>query len=103
MIDNDLESLGQLLGAYFHQDWLDEFENEHAAIDAIVQGEPAEQVAEAVQEIDKLLAGALPESELRKVMVDCVGCYFDPSSNREGYADWLKHLRQIFAQASTVG
>ena len=50
------DSLNQLLGCYFHQDWPDEFDDDTAALNAIVEIESKEQIAEGVVEIDMLLS-----------------------------------------------
>jgi len=94
-----LDALGQLLGCYFHQDWPAEFESDAVALQAIVEAEPREQISSGVREIDELLADPLSESALREILVDKVGCYFDPSSQGLSYEQWLRHVRDVFAKA----
>lgn len=88
-----LDALEQLLGCYLHQDWLDEFDDDAAALQAIIESEPKQQIAAGVDEIDVLLAAELPEKELRTILVDQVGCYFDPSSEGLTYKQWLGRVR----------
>ena len=88
--------LEQLLGCYLHQDWSDEFESDTAALQAIVESEPKEQIMAGITEIDTLLAAALSEEELRTILVDQVGCYFDPSSEQLTYEKWLGRVRGVF-------
>lgn len=94
-----LIALGQLLGCYFHQDWLDEFDDDEAAFRAIVASEPKEQLLASVKEIDVLLAASLPESELGALVTERAGCYFNPGSVGFTYEQWLRKVRQKFAQA----
>jgi hypothetical protein len=91
--------LSQLLGSYFHQDWSDEFGSDGEALQAIVQAEPREQVEIGVEEIDQLLAEHKSEEELRVIMVDEIGCYFEPESQGIGYMDWLARVRGYFAES----
>lgn len=99
MTYENLEALGQLLGCYFHQDWTDEFDSDEAAFQVIVDSEPKERLLAGVKEIDALLAASLPEDELRSLMAGPAGCYFDPGSEGLTYEQWLKRVRQKFAQA----
>lgn len=91
-----LDVLEQLLGCYLHQDWLDEFENDAAALQAIVELEPREQIVAGIREIDELLAAALSERDLRVILTNQVGCYFDPSSKGIRYEQWLDQVRRVF-------
>lgn len=91
-----LEILGQLLGCYFHQDWLHEFDSNISVIHTIVESESAEQLARGVEEIDDILATSLSEDDLEKVINGQVGCYFDPVSDGVTYEIWLKQVREKF-------
>lgn len=86
-------SLTHLLGCYFHQDWPDEFNDDNAALNAMIKSEPKERIAEGVTEIDLLLGAGLNEDELRAILIDQVGCYFDPASEGLNYTQWLCRLR----------
>ena len=99
MTYTNLYALGQLFGCYFHQDWTDEFDCDDAAFQAIIASEPKEQLLAGVREIDALLAASLPEGELRSLMTESAGCYFDPGSAGLTYEQWLKLVRQKFSQA----
>ena len=94
-----LDALEQLLGGYLHQDWGDEFTSDTAALHAINESEPEERIAAGIAEIDALMAAALPESELRTILVDQVGCYFDPGSEELTYEQWLGRVRSTFTIA----
>jgi hypothetical protein len=94
----ELNILEQLLGCYFHQDWLEEFDNDISALDAIVNSEPSEYLQACIKEIDALLASALTEEELSIVVIQNIGCYFDPKSRGLGYDEWLRLVRNKFSQ-----
>lgn len=94
MTHKKLDALGQLLGCYFHQDWVDEFDSDASALQLIVESEPKEQLAAGVDEIDALLAASLPENELIAILTDQVGCYFNPSSEGITCKQWLARVRE---------
>lgn len=91
-----LYALEQLLGCYLHQDWLDEFDDDAAALQSILEAEPKDQVAAGVGEIDALLNADLAEIELRTILVDQVGCYYNPGSEGLTYKQWLGRVRSAF-------
>jgi hypothetical protein len=99
MTYENFDALRQLLGCYFHQDWPDEFERDALALQAIVEAEPREQISSGIREIDELLTDLPSESALREILVDEVGCYFDPGSQELSYEQWLRHVRDVFATA----
>lgn len=99
MMVEKMKALEQILGCYFHQDWTDEFESDEAALRAIIESEPTEQIQSGVREIDELLASSLPEDQLKAILIDKAGCYFDPGAIGMTYGIWLKKLRNDFAQA----
>jgi len=94
-----LDALGQLLGCYFHQDWTEEFDSDVSALQSIIDSEPKEQISACIREIDALLASSLRESELKTILIDQAGCYFDPSSLGITCEEWLQRVREKFAQA----
>lgn len=85
----NLTASGQLLGSHFHQDWVDEFGTETQVIKAIICGETRDHIDEVSREIRVLLQSSLTEEELREVMTNRVGCYFEPSSRGMSYRQWL--------------
>jgi CdiI immunity protein len=99
MMHKNLEALKLLLGCYFHQDWPDEFSDEVAALEAVIRSEPEDQLAAGVDEITNLLVAQISENDLRAILIDQVGCYFDPSSEGISYVQWLERVRGRFAKA----
>jgi hypothetical protein len=98
MAFKNLNALGQLLGCYLHQDWLDDYDNYSSALQAVVTSEPKEKIAAGVGEIDALLVRGLPEKDLKAILVEQIGCYFDPSSDGLTYKQWLIRVRSAFSQ-----
>lgn len=81
-------ALKLLLGAYFHQDWFDEFADEDAAVDAFVQGEPHLR-GQVLAEIDDLL-GSMDEAQVAAYL-DSIGCEYLPAGG-VGYRGWLEQI-----------
>lgn len=93
------DMLVQLMGCYFHQDWLEEFPDDLAALHAIVEEVPKEQIIEGLVEIEHLRNAGLHEDELSAILVDRIGCYFAPDSQGLSYGQWLHRVRNVFADA----
>jgi hypothetical protein len=68
----ELNILEQLLGCYFHQDWLEEFDNDISALDAIVNSEPSEYLQACIKEIDAL---EVISPKPRNLIVELRSCY----------------------------
>ncbi len=98
MIRQRFGVLEQLLGCYFHQDWPEEFDGDASALQAIIESEPKDRRAAAVSEIDVLLSLKLSETELGLVLVEQMGCYFEPNSKGISCSEWLKQVRHAFEQ-----
>jgi hypothetical protein len=94
-----LNALEQLLGSYFHQDWADEFDNNESALQAIMNSEPKDQLLAGANEIDELLGATLTSDALQEILVNKLGCYFDPASVGLTCEWWLKQVRQEFRKA----
>lgn len=97
MKNTPLDYLEQILGAYFHQDWPEEFGNEASALRAIIKSEPKASILFGIEEIDAILSTEKSEEELGRIMVDSVGCYFEPKSLGMTYGSWLRHVREELA------
>lgn len=98
MIRQRFAVLEQLLSCYFHQDWPEEFDGDESVLQAIIESEPKDRRAAAVSEIDVLLALKPSETELGLVLIEHMGCYFEPSSKGISRSEWLKQVRHAFEQ-----
>jgi hypothetical protein len=89
----DFPSLTQFLGAYFHQDWVDEFPSAEAAIAAFVSGAPTESVRSACDELRRAVLltrqGKAPQRFLNEL-----ACYYDPTADGLTVPDWLEQVRE---------
>jgi hypothetical protein len=99
MTQHDLDDLSQILGAYLHQDWADEFDSDDSALRSAVGAEPKEKIAAARRAVDRLLASQLTDTELRDELTDRLGCYFDPGSKGMTYQQWLARVSQLLSQS----
>ena len=90
-------ALRLLLGAYFHQDWFDEFADEAAVVDAFVRGEPHLR-PQLRAEIDELLE-TTDEPGIR-AHLDSLGCEYVPSEEL-GYRGWLAQISDHLRAATT--
>jgi hypothetical protein len=95
-----VQALGQLLAAYFHQDWCLESPSWEAVVGAYVEGEPKELREQALEQLDTLIALPLSEAELARRCLD-LGCYFEPSAVDMSYRSWLGEVRSHLAAART--
>lgn len=101
-MERQKNALGQLLGSYFHQDWPDEFGSDFEALQAIVEFETADQLRDGVKEIDLLLNESYSEVELRDILINEIGCYFEPESQGISYVNWLTRVRDAFLASITT-
>lgn len=90
-----LDAVKQLLGSYFHQDWVDEFDSEASALQAIVDLEPKDQISAALKEMDEILAGQDSDKKMAETLMDGAGCYFEPASLGLTNRQWLERVRGV--------
>lgn len=62
-----------------------------------VEQEPEEQVAGAREELARLLASVISDSDLRRVLLEDLGSYFDPQQVGLSVRDWLKHVHRLMS------
>lgn len=94
MADSDTETLKQIFGAYFHQDWMLEHQDDAAVLVTIRQNVSLEDRVSAASALHMLVAQTADETELQRKLVDDLGCYFDPSSAGFSAREWLQQVRQ---------
>ncbi|WP_196248108.1 contact-dependent growth inhibition system immunity protein [Ralstonia solanacearum] len=51
-----------------------------------------------MEEIDALLAASLSDVELKDILTEEVGCYFNPGSESLTYREWLMRARKRLAE-----
>ena len=94
MIRREFKVLEQILGCYFHQDYLEGSEDEESVLREVIESEPKDQLAEAAAEIAVLLSLQLSEDELGKVLFEQLGCYFYPGARGMSCSQWLKKVQR---------
>ena len=95
-----LEALKDTFGPYFHQDWVDEFGTDEEATRTMINDVPKEDFDKTMAELKGLLSTNMSDLELRVIMTNEIGCYFDPSSKGQTYREWLGSvLKQLEAKA----
>ena len=92
-------ALWHLVGVYFNQDWLEDYADEDAAVDAFIE-ESDDLVALLPDEITRTLAAYPTEQELEGYL-DSQGCEYRPASGI-GYRDWLTQIRSDVAPGTIV-
>ena len=92
-------ALAHLAGAYFHQDWGLDAEDEWDVIDDFVRGTP-DLAPLLPAEIDLLIAAAVTEDELM-THLDALGCEFTGQARYGGYRGWLTEVARRVREATT--
>ena len=83
-------ALEHLAGAYFHQDWYDEFGDEWKAVDAFIAGSPSH-VGALPTEIEALLSETQSDQAI-EAYLDSLGCEYTPTPEQGGYRGWLSEI-----------
>lgn len=85
------EALDHLMGAYFHQDWVDDHPDEWAVLAAFERDEP-DLAAKLPSEIDRVLEQFPTESELENYLVRVLGGDFNAAYDGGTYRGWLTEM-----------
>jgi contact-dependent growth inhibition (CDI) system CdiI-like immunity protein len=96
---DEYEELRQLFGAYFHQDWVIEFDDEDDVVRGYLEGHAhrPEDVVELLHAIDKLLAFGLSDNDLLGAL-GVLGTDYYPAGATNA---WLRSLRaKVLAEAT---
>ena len=83
-------ALWQFLGAYLHQDWPLEFDDEWAALGRFAEDSP-ELAGQLPVEIDLVLRANGSEGDLRTFLIG-EGCNYIPDAQTGGYRGWLTEI-----------
>ena len=98
MSELGFEDLEQILGGYFHQDWMDEFSSEKEAIEYILKNESRRKIVSAKEAIEEVLNKDMSEEEYKDKLFALGNEYeyeFDGYSSRE----WLEFLLVSFERS----
>lgn len=91
-----MENLRQLMAAYFHQDWSDEYGGSwEAAVDDFARREP-HRAGGVIVEIARLLESHQSEDALGQALDDLGNCR-DAGDANDAYRSWLIEINQRLA------
>jgi CdiI immunity protein len=86
-----MDNLRQLMAAYFHQDWYDEYGGSwEAAVDDFARRAPS-RVAGTKAEIATLLRTTTSDAELVETL-DALGNFYSAGEDRGSYRAWLESI-----------
>lgn len=91
----DYPTLHRLFGAYFHQDWQDDYATSTVAVQAFVREAPHATVDAARRELDRLLASSLDDGELGGLLREGLDCNYVPQVDELSNHAWLARIRDL--------
>lgn len=86
-------NLDEFLGAYFHQDWMEDEPTANSIVNKYLSEWPRDDALLALRELENLLREGYDDATLRKLL-DEMGCYYDPSGDSMTCASWLSAVRE---------
>ena len=94
----DTPALAQLVGAYFHQDWMLDHDDEWAVINDFIKGERA-LAPQLPDEVASVLIVYSSDPEVQAYLLHLGSCYTtrDPA----GYRGWLTEVARRVREATT--
>jgi len=92
MNTNKYAGVKLLLGAYLHQDFLDEFATAMEAVESFARTEPVDVVRAAVKDIDLLLTDEQFLHSPDEFLSELGSCYV-PGSDGMTAIEWLRRVR----------
>ncbi|MCB0896990.1 MAG: hypothetical protein H6529_07155 [Nocardioides sp.] len=96
-----LEALGQLFGAYFHQDWDLDNSDEWEVLESFMRTEPR-RARMLPDEIDSVLSTIDTEEQLKSLVIDQLGAYYLADVDGGTYRAWLQEIADR-VRAATAG
>lgn len=94
-----MECLRQLMAAYFHQDWSDEYDGAWtSAVDDFARREPR-RIVGTMQEIDELISSSDSDAAVAQAL-DALGNFRDPGRASDAHITWLREIRERLDQSA---
>lgn len=102
-IDDDISTtaarnypgLHRMFGAYFHQDWHEDYATSTGAVQAFLREAPYATVNETRRELDHLLASPFSDEELGRLLRDGFDCNYVPQADELSNHGWLERIREL--------
>jgi hypothetical protein len=94
MTADELDTLRQLFGAYFHQDWTLDADTPELIVDQFVadSGRTAEELTRLARLSQAFAAASPDEATLERALLTELGCYYAPSAEGATASAWLEHV-----------
>ena len=96
-MESNFPHLQYLFGAYFHQDFFEDFGDCQSAVGAFVRENQEAYVQSALADLDRLVSLGLTEPELDYI-IDELGCYYAFSVDDLYPSEWLAQVREQIRQ-----
>lgn len=93
MNNSEYPALAQFLGAYFHQDFLEEFRNPDDAIAVFMAEVPKESIQAVCSELKEVIPLTERIDKPEEFLWHVLGCYYFPEADSLTVVDWLNHVR----------
>ncbi len=90
-------SLAQFLGAYFHEDWQEEFRTEAAAVAAYVEQASPSALQCTHAELGRLWEETQGSDAIERLLADA-GCAYNPRPKYRTARAWIRSLTQRIAR-----
>jgi len=87
--------LQQILGCYFHQDWMSDADTWEEQLENIAREEAPVRLQRALHELEDLLLRKLSEQDLVSVVSRDLSCDFYPPGAGLSYVAWLEGVRDF--------
>lgn len=95
MSELGFKDLEQILGGYFHQDWMDEFSSEKEAIEYILKNESRRKIVSAKEAIEEVLNKDMSEEEYKDKLF-ALGNEYEYELDGYSSREWLEFLLVSF-------
>ncbi len=98
MTSEEFPQLFQFLGAYFHEDWMSEFDVADDVVKSFIADSEACVILDVIKEAEAALAFGLTEGEMRGFLLREMGCSYCYWHEWQDGSTWLKHVLVILQQ-----
>ncbi|MBM9488445.1 hypothetical protein JBE38_21165 [Pseudomonas sp. ICBG1301] len=95
-MNKPLTELQQFFGAYFNQDWVEEYPSANEVIDAFLLDSPIDVIITVKQEILELIESYKNELDFQENLLSELSCYYYYPNQWGSGPLWLSHIVQKF-------
>jgi hypothetical protein len=96
-MNTPLTELQQFLGAYFNQDWTEEYSSADEVIDAFLTDSPKDIIIIVKNEILELINTSPDETDLQNNLLHKQHCYYYYPNQWSSGRSWLEHVVEKFS------